>query len=67
MLYANKIYLMNHSTVLCKFFLVVIIIYMPVYLRKSLTLFARDKINQTSVESMKKHSTKIFFQLELGY
>ena len=33
-------------------FLVVIIIYMAVYLRKSLILYARDKINQTSIEEL---------------
>lgn len=30
-------------------FLVVILIYMPVYLKKSLTLCVRDEINQTSI------------------
>lgn len=42
-------------------FLVVIIIYMAVYLRKSLTLCTRDKINQTSIKSMKKLGTKYSF------
>lgn len=46
-------------------FLVVIIIYMAVYLRKSLTLYARDKINQTSIEGMKKLSTKYSFTWNL--
>lgn len=67
MLYAYKIYLINHCTVSCTFFLVMLLVYMPVYLRKSLTLCAKDKINQSCIESTKEHTTKILFHVELGY
>ena len=43
----------------------IIIIYMAVYLRKSLTLCARDKINQISIEGMKKLGTKYSFTWNL--